>query len=187
VNDTAAAQPTDIGDVALPEVLVTLPHLKRKDGQPVTVLVCGIVETRLLQILKVLPGLTPDNLQEKIATMTEDEIVATFEAIAPQIIVEGCLSPRFDHAGIEGRALPLRVLRVEDRGELLIGVLRASGFISKEAEALSFRDGDGAGREGSGGTVVTGTGNGEAASGASGIPDGSAVPGGGRPVDVGAS
>jgi hypothetical protein len=156
---------SDPSAIALPVEIVELQDLKTAAGEPVTVLCERVDEFVYFKALG-LPGLSMSEaeMKDKLDGMRTQSVESVRNAMPP-IIEAGTafvlpdgqrIAPAFTWSPDKHpRAIPGRFLSTTDLALLSATILRLSGFISGEAEALSFlvskRKG---GSEGSGASEV---------------------------------
>jgi hypothetical protein len=189
---------TGAGEYELPVEFVTLTGraLRRKDGAPFVVRVDFIDEDELLKLIEATPGHAPQLGVKKPASEEERENIAIARGLlkyAPGILGASCVlvgpngeeqRPAF-HFGPDPKdgSLPARFLTTPEKLRLLMTSLRVSGFVGGPADDLRFPSGKRAGGDTRGGTVGTGSGDGDA----SGGTPVRAEEGGAAPPDAGSS
>ena len=164
--------PTTASEIALPVEMVTLDHLKTKDGVPVTVRVEACDELVAVRTLQSLPGLRDAPKKKDGEEQDSGAVRASLEAAVGAGLfdlieqtcmltgADGSLFPAFyfhEDRPHHAESIPGRLLRVSDKLKLASTVLRLSGF-SEEAAGTSFHVPVGAGRNGGDGAVAAGEG-----------------------------
>lgn len=155
-------QVTNVGDVMLPTSVVELKHLRTRTGQPVRVRCEAVDELVVVETMRTLPGLKVKSVDDGMGTPIDSdsafEQVRELARLAPALIeagtslagADGDVRPAFTFGSGTGdpRALPGKMLRVEDKVALVEAILRCSGYLpGGPADAGSFPD---AGRGGAG-------------------------------------
>lgn len=183
---------SNLDGIILPRREVVLQSIKRDGGLPVAVWCERISETKVLGIIRALPGLHPAEMGKKEPEKSPDEIARDVEQLqtyAEPIIEAGVRWADGKQAIWFERevkdAIPGRLMSDVDKLNLFGVVMELCGFVGGPAEELRFPGGDEAG--GSGGDPVLGDGirepegdrhQGNGAAAVSGAPDvASATPG----------
>lgn len=141
-------EPTTVGDIALPIALVSLEHLKTKDGAPVVVRCEGLSELVLAEAFGALPGGRPRSVEvdgEGVADPLEQ--MRALNAYAPRLIESGTSLIGPDGAEVRPAfffgerphplSIPGRLLREGDKVLLLSAIMRLGGY-GGAAEAELF-------------------------------------------------
>jgi hypothetical protein len=137
-------------DIALPTKLVTLLHLKKRDGSPVVVL-CESVDELTLSKIYGMPGERP------LAGKESDpvKVIEFMDSVAPSLVhaatafagSDGRATVRpafhFDDAHAVSGSIPGRFLRVEDKLLILNAILENSGLGGAADSRFSAGDGEG--------------------------------------------
>lgn len=175
-------QVTNVQDVVLPTVVVELRHLRTRAGEPVRVRCEAVDELVIVDTMRGLPGLKVKSVDDGMGTPTDSdsamEHVRELARLAPALIeagtslagADGDVRPAFTFgsSGLDPRAIPGRMLRVEDKVALVDAILRCSGYLpGGPADAGAFPDGGRGGADDGLGAVSAGEGVGTDAVGSS--------------------
>ena len=166
-------EPTRAADVVLPVEVVTLVHLKSRNGEPVRVRCEAVDEVVITTLLDALPGGRPPTLASgDDSPEATRENLRLFNQHGPPLIEVatvlddgngGEVRPAFwfdPNKPRHAQSLPGRILRLEDRVLLAQSILRLSGYLGGAAGA-DFHGTNGEGVGGGVGTVAAGEGNGD--------------------------
>lgn len=163
---------TSAADIQLPEELVELVVLKKRDGSPVVVKCERIDELTMFKLLKGLPGLS---IQEGIPVeKSDEEKVEEVYKVCAMLVEHGTalvndageeVRPAFwSSAPIPG-SVPYKLLSVKDAALIYNSIMRLSGYAEGVVDEASFPGGDGRGDGGGVGAVAAVEGDGQDAVG----------------------
>lgn len=149
-------EPTRASDIAMPEELVELDHLKTREGAPVRVLCFGLDELTMVRLVQSWPGEAPPVVEaEKSQEQNLREMEQVMQRAGPLIEAGTAL---VDADGTEVRpafyfgaaapcpeSKPGRSLRMPDRIKLASAILRLSGREVGPTASHGFHGGERAG------------------------------------------
>lgn len=144
-------RPTLATDVAVPERLVELLHLKARDGSPVRVKVYPISPLMAGRAGLALPGAMPSEVPSGEAQQEEQQkrqnMQLMLDLAAP--IIEDCTAlsrgdggevrPAFRFSADPGESLPGRILHAEDLALLVETAMELAGYGTEVADSTAFR------------------------------------------------
>lgn len=168
-------RPTRVDDLDLPVEMVTLRHMRSRDGRPVVVGVEAIDEMAMAKIMKALPGDRPRTLgvDDAAPTADPDEGLRDVERILAVAVPLIEAATFLDHDGEDVRpafwftskrhpkAIRGSLLRLEDKMVLAEAIMRIGGYLGGASKA-SFPDGRRGGSGDGVGAVPTIQGDGDA-------------------------
>lgn len=154
---TSMEGPSIASDIALPVEVVTLKHLRTRDGLPVRVRCEGVDELAITEVMQRLPGGVVPSVNAD-APVDPAEAVRTLDAYGCPLIERATALVGADGSEVrpafyfdsstphDPRSLPGRFLRVEDRTALVTCILKLCGYVGEDSlDGAGFHGADGGG------------------------------------------